>query len=96
MGRPKSKVARVRVVGPLQPFAAGFHKWLKQTGYTSDVDLDHRGTAHGRRWDERHLDGLKVPTGRPTQTPITGVRRRYRRTPAHVQRPRRTGGNPTP
>lgn len=34
MGRPKSKVARVRVVGPLEPFAAGFQEWMTQAGYT--------------------------------------------------------------
>ena len=34
MGSPRSRVAQVRVSGPLVPFVAGFRAWLEQAGYT--------------------------------------------------------------
>jgi len=57
MGRPKSKVARVRVVGPLQPFAAGFHKWLTLVGYTPlSAVVQMRSMSQLSRWlDQRDL-----------------------------------------
>ena len=57
MGSPRSRVAQVRVSGPLVPFVAGFRAWLEQAGYTplSSV-LQVRLLAHLSRWlDAGHL-----------------------------------------
>src|SRR5947209_15690293 len=53
MGKPRSRVAQVRVSGPLVPFVAGFRAWLEQAGYTplSSV-VQVRLLAHVSRWLE--------------------------------------------
>jgi integrase/recombinase XerD len=53
----KSRLSPVRVVGPLQPYAAGFRRHLKEVGYTplSAANLE-RVLAHVSRWlDARRL-----------------------------------------
>lgn len=59
MGRPTSKVAEVRVSGPLAPFAAMFRAGLQDCGYTPLSAVNAmRLMAHLSRWME--ADGLGV------------------------------------
>ena len=57
MGRPKSRVSKVRVVGPLAPFVAGFEDRLEAIGYTAlSSVVQVRLLAHLSRWlDARQL-----------------------------------------
>ena len=51
MGRPVSKVAAVRVTGPLAPFADGYADALRQWGYTPLSAVHQvRLMAHLSRW----------------------------------------------
>jgi site-specific recombinase XerD len=53
MGRPKSKVEKVRVPGPLAPFAAGFHAALLEMGFTPlSAVVQMRLMVHLSRWLE--------------------------------------------
>ena len=57
MGRPKSRVSKVRVVGPLAPLAAEFTDRLRALGYTTLSSVNQlRLLAHLSRWlDARQL-----------------------------------------
>jgi integrase/recombinase XerD len=57
MGKPKSRVSNVRVVGPLAPFAARLADRLRAIGYTPLSSVNQlRLTAHLSRWlDARQL-----------------------------------------
>ena len=51
MGRPASKVTKVRMTGPLAPFAAGFRARLRESGYTPLSAVNARRLlAHLSRW----------------------------------------------
>src|SRR5882757_7092300 len=51
MGKPKSAVAKVRVPGPLAPFAVGFKVRLGDLGYTALSRVTHlKLMAHLSRW----------------------------------------------
>src|SRR2546429_2692853 len=57
MGRPKSRVSKVRVVGPLAPSVTEFEDRLRAIGYTALSSVVHlRLLAHLNRW----LDARQV------------------------------------
>ncbi|EQD61747.1 phage integrase family protein, partial [mine drainage metagenome] len=54
MRKPKSKVLKVRVVGPLAPFAAAFKAELEAVGYTPLTTVNEmRMVGNLSRWLER-------------------------------------------
>ncbi len=60
MGKPESRVAQVRVRGPLAPFAAAYKAKLEASGYTARaVGSKLRLLAHFSRWLEEQGLGLK-------------------------------------
>lgn len=51
MGRPKSKVSKVVVSGPLAPFSAAYRSWLADLGYTPLTIVNElRQVGHLSRW----------------------------------------------
>jgi integrase/recombinase XerD len=77
MGRPVSKVTKVRVTGPLAPFASAFRARLRDSGYTplSAVNM-MRLMAHLSRWLE--ANGLRAAdlTGEQDLRAKVGIIRR--------------------
>src|SRR5258707_622065 len=64
MGRPASKVARVRVTGPLAPFAPKVKAKLRESGYTPLTAVNvMRLMAHLSRWLDANALGVAGLTG---------------------------------
>lgn len=64
MGRPTSKVAEVRVTGPLAPFAGRFRAKLRDCGYTPLPAVNAmRLMAHLSRWMDANRLGVADLTG---------------------------------
>jgi integrase/recombinase XerD len=64
MGRPTSKVTKVRITGPLAPFAAGFRARLREYGYTPLSAVNAmRLLAHLSRWLDTNGLGVADLTG---------------------------------
>lgn len=61
-----SKPSRVRVSGPLQPYAAGFRAELFRLGYRPNAASDQlQLMAHVSRWlERRQLDLTELTPGR--------------------------------
>ena len=59
MGRPKSRVSKVRVVGPLAPSVTEFEDRLRAIGYTALSSVVHlRLLAHLNRWLDARQFGV--------------------------------------
>jgi integrase/recombinase XerD len=86
MSRPASKVTKVRVTGPLAPFAAGFGGRLLESGYTplSTVNV-MRLMAHLSRWLDANGLGVADLTSEQVER-YAAARRAEGRTSARLPR----------
>lgn len=66
MARPKSRVTKVEVEGPLAPFVAAYGSRLREAGYTPLTIVNElRQVAHLSRWMQgAHLAAMDLTTGR--------------------------------
>jgi site-specific recombinase XerD len=86
MGRPTSRVTKVRITGPLAPFAAGFRARLRESGYTplSVVNV-MRLMAHLSRWLDANGLGVADLTSEQVER-YAAARRAEGRTSARLPR----------
>jgi integrase/recombinase XerD len=86
MSRPASKVTKVRVTGPLAPFAAEFRGRLRESGYTplSTVNV-MRLMAHLSRWLDANSLGVADLTSEQVER-YAAARRAEGRTSARLPR----------
>ncbi len=60
MNKLKSKVAALRVPGPLAPYAGGFESHLTECGYATKTRVTHLGVmSHLSRWLQAHQLGVE-------------------------------------
>jgi len=69
--------SRVRISGPLQPFAPAFVKWLTRQGYTRvAATFQLQFVAHLSRWlADEHLEPARLSMTAPTGSCVSGATR---------------------
>jgi hypothetical protein len=92
MSRPASKVTKVRVTGPLAPFAAGFGGRLLESGYTPLSTVQSPGRA--RQHPAERLPQAAVQPGHAVPGPRPGLLRPAGQHPPADRPPRRQARRP--
>jgi hypothetical protein len=92
MSRPASKVTKVRVTGPLAPFAAGFGGRLLESGYTPLSTVQSPGRA--RQHPAERLPQAAVQPGHAVPGPRPGLLRTPGQHPPADRPPRRQARRP--